>query len=69
MSVRCAGCGEVIQPGERTVEISTGAYQGPGPKLLTESERWGVMHKSCFNRSIDSPEAALEEIRRLSEEG
>ena len=66
-STRCAGCGSPIDSGSETVEIKTGNFQaGPGP--LTESAMWGLMHKSCFNRSIDSPEAALEEIKRLAEE-
>jgi len=67
-TTRCAGCGSPITPGDPSVEIKTGNYQKAGPKPLTESARWGLMHKSCFNRSIDSPEAALEEIRRMAEE-
>lgn len=66
-NTRCAGCGEPIHKGAKTVEILMGSF-AEGPKPLTESERWGIMHRSCFNKSIDSPDAALEEIRRLAEE-
>lgn len=62
--VRCAGCGKIVENGDDTTRISQGKMsQGE----FREKKLWGVMHRFCFNRAIDSPEAVLEEIRASRE--
>jgi DNA-directed RNA polymerase subunit N (RpoN/RPB10) len=62
--IRCIGCGKVIADGEETVRIEIGTTTKGKFKPVKE---WGLLHRSpCFNRSIDSPEAVLDEIRRQS---
>lgn len=60
---RCAGCGKVVV-GPGNVRISIGIVGGKDSKdAFLEREVWGILHKSCFNRAIDSPEAVIEEIQ------
>ena len=33
---------------------------------FSEKKEWAVMHRGCFNRSIDSPTAALDELKRIA---
>jgi hypothetical protein len=58
--IRCAGCGKIIEIGDDATRIVQGKVT---QKEFREKKLWGVMHPSCFNRAIDSPEAVLEEIR------
>ncbi len=66
---RCAGCGKSIEVGP------DGKVSTNGPKVMriavgrfktdfTEAKEWGYLHESCFNRSIDSPDAVMEEVRK-----
>lgn len=61
---RCTGCGEVFKDGDESISITEGKIRKGVHK---QSGVWGVLHRSCFNRTIDSPNATMEEVRRLSE--
>lgn len=63
--LRCAGCGKVIQPADPTARVAMGVTSASN--VFQEKEEWGILHRSCFNRAIGSPEAILEEIRTLRE--
>lgn len=58
--LRCAGCGKILEPGADCTRVATGLL---APSGFREKEEWGILHRSCFNRAIGSPEAVLEEIR------
>ena len=62
---RCAGCGNQLEVGDDVVRIAHG-IRGKGVPFR-ERGQWGVLHRSCFNRSIDSPAAVRDEILRASE--
>lgn len=62
--IRCAGCGKELEKGSEVVKIEIGNLRGK--VQVANSKCWGLLHRSCFNRSIESPKAALEEIRRLA---
>lgn len=64
--VRCAVCGKLIESGDAVVSMRTGKLRDDQVVALKD---WGVAHKSCFNRAMPSPKAALEEIRRLAKAG
>lgn len=59
---RCAGCGKILETGAESARVAMGLLAASG---FREKEEWGVLHRSCFNRAIGSPDAVLEEIRRL----
>jgi hypothetical protein len=65
---RCVagGCGRVFEPGDELIRVAAGTFRNKGG--FKEKKEWGLMHRSCFNRAIDSPDATMEEVRRLSEE-
>jgi hypothetical protein len=63
-TIRCAACGKSLDKGAHVVRIEIGQLQNN--ERLAEGECWGVLHRSCFNRSIESPKAAMEELRRLA---
>lgn len=65
--IRCnaGGCGLVFKPGDDQIRIASGTFT---KGRFKEKKEWGLMHRSCFNRSIDSPDATMEEVRRLTEE-
>lgn len=60
---RCAGCGKIVENDNDATRIARGKMTRGE---FREKKLWGVMHQSCFNRAIDSPEAVLEEIRAAS---
>ncbi len=62
---RCNGCGKPLEEGDDTVRIALGKAK---KKSFTETKEWGVMHRSCFNRSIDSPSATMDELKRQARE-
>jgi hypothetical protein len=64
---RCSGCGKTLEAGEDLVRIVVGS-RSSGGRSFKEKNEWGQLHRSCFNRSIDSPEAVRDEIRRMQEE-
>ena len=59
--VRCVGCGKTIAEGEDTKRVSDGKIrQGE----FLERKEWGVLHRSCYNRRADAPQATMDELRR-----
>ena len=58
--VRCAGCDQPIADKDEQYFIQRGTAK--------RRKVWGTFHISCFNRAMDSPECAMEEIRRTSSE-
>jgi hypothetical protein len=67
---RCSGCGKPLEqgldgkpakPSDDYVRIAQGRVKNG---RFSEGKPWGVLHGTCFNRSIDSPDAVLEEVRR-----
>jgi hypothetical protein len=61
-AVRCAICGKVVEYGEQVMQVNSGR--------LTEGARdikktWGITHRSCFNKALPSPKAAIDEIKKL----
>lgn len=64
-SMRCSGCGETLKAGDDVVRIAVGTIK---KNEFKEKSQWGILHQSpCFNRAIDSPDAVMDEVRRLSE--
>lgn len=61
---RCVSCGKILGKGREVVRIETGSLRGKNQ--LSNGKCWGLLHRSCFSRSIESPRAALEEIRSLA---
>jgi hypothetical protein len=59
---RCSGCGKIIGIGDNVARVAMGTLAEGG---FREVKEWGIMHRSCFNRAIGSPDAVLEEIRAL----
>jgi len=55
----CCGCQKQIVSEDDAKRISSGLIKSDKFK---ETEEWGVLHRSCFNRCIDSPAAALDEV-------
>jgi len=60
-SIMCVGCNEPIEDGEEAKRV-TDVMVRKG--ICKEKKEWGVLHVSCFNRAIDSPDATMDEIRR-----
>ena len=58
---RCSGCGKPIVDGEDTQRIAAGKMR---EGAFDEKKEWGILHRSCFNRSIDSPTAVLDELKK-----
>lgn len=46
------------------IRIASGKFK----KEFTEQKEWGYLHETCFNRSIDSPDAAMDEVRRQAKQ-
>lgn len=65
---RCeaGGCGRVLEDNDETIVILAGVWKKKNG--FKEKRRWAILHRSCFNLSISSPDATMEEIRRLTEE-
>lgn len=62
--LRCAGCGEVFKDGEESICITEGKIK---KHVHKQGRVWGVLHRPCFNRAMDSPATTMEEVRRLSD--
>lgn len=62
-TVRCAGCGQVLEDGAKTIRVSIGKNTGSN---FTESREWGRLHEACFESSIESPDVALARVRKLA---
>lgn len=74
-TTRCAGCGKPIDvtpegkalaSGSKVIRITSGRFK---KDEYTEQKEWGLLHEHCFNRSIDSPDAAMDEVRRQAKQG
>jgi hypothetical protein len=67
--IRCSGCGKPLdlegKTAQKVVRIMNGKLKNG---LYVEGKEWGVLHEACFNRSIDSPDAVLDEVRRQARE-
>ena len=65
-ALRCNGCGEEFEAGDEVARIAVGVIQKKGD--FKEKKEWGILHVSpCFNTSIASPDAVMDEVRRQSE--
>lgn len=69
-SIRCSGCGKPLdltegKTAQKVVRITNGKLKNG---VYVEGKEWGVLHEACFNRSIDSPDAVLDEVRRQARE-
>ena len=62
-SVRCAGCGKIIEEDAPTATVTFGR-RTETPK--NPAKQWGEFHRACFEKAIDSPSAVLAEMRRLA---
>jgi len=62
--LRCAGCGKPIERGADVARVAEGTLSTNG---FREKKEWGILHRSCFNRAIGSPDAVLEELRQIRE--
>lgn len=62
-STRCSGCGKVIKDGSKAKRVSSGKVEEEG---FSEKGEWGIFHDACFSDSIDSPDLALAEIKKLA---
>lgn len=60
--VRCAICGKLVKDGDPIMQVAVGRLVDGEPET---KKTWGVAHRSCFNRALPSPRAALDEIRRM----
>ena len=58
---RCAGCGKVIEADVPTATVTMGRNSDSAAE-----KQWGEFHRTCFERAIHSPVAAMAEIRRLA---
>lgn len=62
-SIRCVGCGKVIETGSKSVRVANGKLE---EGAFAETKEWGVMHEDCFDQSVESPASALAKIRKLA---
>jgi hypothetical protein len=62
-NIRCAGCGKVIDLGDKITDVKTGSMTETG---AVTAKLWGTFHNQCFERAIDSPEIALAEIKKIA---
>lgn len=62
-TIRCVGCGKIIEDGTTTKRVSTGKLQ---EGTFSETKEWGLMHEGCFEHSVDTPASALAKIRKLA---
>jgi hypothetical protein len=65
--LRCDGCGKVVDTGSDVARVAMGTYTVTNG--FREKKQWGILHRSCFNRAIGSPDAVLEEIRAIRRSG
>ena len=63
-TLRCVGCGKVIETGTKLIRIETGKLNQDN-KCCDTSE-WGSLHVACFESSIESPSLALAKIKKLA---
>lgn len=64
--IRCIGCGKPVEPGQAACQILFGRM---GEGEFEEERPYGILHRPCFNRTIESPDSVMDEIRRLSRNG
>lgn len=59
--VRCVGCGKLIEDGEDYRRIVEGKVRDGE---FEDKKEYGRMHRSCYNRRADAPQATMDELRR-----
>lgn len=64
MGSRCVTCGKLVESDSRVVRIGRGVWTEQGG--YQEKEEFGILHTECFDRSVESPTTALQEIKRLA---
>lgn len=62
-NTRCVGCGKVVEVGTKTARTALGRMEESGH--IDKSE-WGIMHKDCFDRALETPASALAKITKLA---
>lgn len=65
---RCSGCGKPLDEGKTSSRVMRIAQGKMKNGVYVEGKEWGVLHEACFHRSIDSPDAVLDEVRRQARE-
>jgi hypothetical protein len=65
--VRCIGCGMPVVSSQQAAQLLVGRMDEDN-EFGTERV-FGTLHRSCFDRTIESPKSVLEEIKRLSKRG
>lgn len=64
-TIRCAGCGKVVEADAKTVRVSIGRlHEG----THAEKKEWGLFHEGCFEQSIDTPASALSKVLKLAKQ-
>ena len=64
-TVRCIGCGKIIEEGAKTVRVATGKVD---EGAFEEAKEWGLMHECCFEQSVESPAIALAKVKKLAKQ-
>jgi len=64
--VRCIGCGKLVEVGHAACQILTGKVQVDG---FDADSIHGTLHRKCFDRTVESPDSVMDEIRRTAKAG
>lgn len=62
-NTRCAGCGKVVDVGAKTARTTLGRMEEGGH---SDKSEWGLMHKDCFDRALETPATAFIKITKLA---
>jgi hypothetical protein len=63
---RCAGCGKDIEPEQIVARVAIGTV---GPRgAFQEQKEWGKLHKECFDRAVDNPDAVFNAIQKQAQD-
>ena len=62
--LRCGGCGELVQPGQNIMSLMEGVAQPDG--AIAMGAEFGLLHRECFDRSVQSPRLALARILSMT---
>ena len=60
---RCAACGKPAHDESKAIRVSEGKTKDD---KFSEKKLWGVLHKVCFDRLVDSPDSVLAEIKKAA---
>lgn len=59
--IRCAGCGKPVEVDQEVARVAIGTV---GPRgAFQEKREWGILHKDCFDRAVDNPDALFKAIK------